>query len=207
VRYGVLGLQDDYHLGWSGGPKESLVAFDSEVTRAARVLALYEAALNEDHEVAERLVLNEYPQVSAELWALDIEAGAEIALIPEAVEVHSGGDYLAYALEVATWVVEETVRQSCYRTLNPQGSRDPADVSGGWAFRNLRGAMYLQMYWLMEMGGNVTRCRYCGRIVSLYSPTPGARKPPQHKKFCNDACRQRYHYHNKTKPRRQKEHS
>jgi len=201
--YGVLGLETDYHQGWGGGPKDSLQAFDAEVARAAGVLALYEAALNEDYEAAEHLVLNEYPQISAELWTLDIEEDRIPALISEAVGVHSNGDYLAYALEAASWIVEETVKGSCYRTLRPEGRRNPSELTGGWAFRNLRGAMYLQMYWLIDMGGNVTRCKQCGGIVSLSPPLPGARKPPQHKKFCNDACRQRYHYHNKTKPRRQ----
>jgi hypothetical protein len=41
---------------------------------------------------------------------------------------------------------------------------------------SLLGAMYLQMYWLMAAGGNVTRCKYCGRIISLASPAPDARK-------------------------------
>lgn len=69
--------------------------------------------------------------------------------------------------------------------------------------REFAGAMYLQMYWLMAAGGNVTRRKYCGRIISLTSPVPGARKTRQDKKFCDDACRQRHHYHTKTKPRRQ----
>lgn len=69
--------------------------------------------------------------------------------------------------------------------------------------REFAGAMYLQMYWLMAAGGNVTRRKYCGRIISLTSPVPGARKTRQDKKYCDDACRQRHHYHTKTKPRRQ----
>lgn len=207
LAYGVLGLDNDYHWGWSGGPNESLGAFDAEVDRAAGVLALYEAALNEDYEAAEDLVLNEYPQISAELWSLDIKEDATSARISEMVEVHSGGDYLVYALEAASWIVEEIVRESCYQTLRPEGRRNPSELSGGWGFRNLRGAMYLQMYWLMEAGGNVALCRYCARIVSLSAPSPGKRKPPQHKQFCDSACRQRYHYHNKTKPRRQQKRS
>jgi hypothetical protein len=68
----------------------------------------------------------------------------------------------------------------------------------------LYGAMYLQMYWLMAAGGNVTRCKYCGRIMSLTYPLPGgARKTRQDKKFCDNACRQKHHYHTKTKLKRQ----
>jgi hypothetical protein len=204
LTYGVLGLENDYHRGWSGGPKENLEAFDTEVIRATGVLALYEAALNEDYEAAKHLVLNEYPHISAELWGLDIEEVGITASISEMVEVHSGGDYLAYALEAASWIVEETVRGSCFPSLRPEGGRNPYELRGGWGFRNLRGAMYLQMYWLMEMGGNVVPCRWCGAIVSLSPPSPGTRKPPQHKQFCDDACRQRDYYHNTVKPRRQR---
>jgi hypothetical protein len=67
----------------------------------------------------------------------------------------------------------------------------------------LYGAMYMQMYRLIAAGGNVTRCKYCGRIISLASPGPDARKTRQDKKFCDDACRQRRHYRTKTKPKRQ----
>ena len=64
--------------------------------------------------------------------------------------------------------------------------------------------MYLQMYWLMAAGGNVTRCKYCGRIISLTYPlSGGARKTRQDKKFCDNACRQRHHYHTQTKLKRQ----
>ncbi len=59
------------------------------------------------------------------------------------------------------------------------------------------------MYWLMAAGGNATRCEYCGRIISLARPSPEFRKPPQHKRFCDKACRRSYHYHNKVKSRRQ----
>ena len=82
-------------------------------------------------------------------------------------------------------------------------SRSPSGVTATWNFKNPLGAMYLQMYWLMGTGGDITRCRYCGRIISLTSPLPGARKTRQDKKFCDDACRQRHHYHTRTKLRRQ----
>ena len=96
-----------------------------------------------------------------------------------------------------------TVSLYCFPTLNIGEPGGPSGVQSGWGFRNLLGPMYLQMYWLMAAGGNVTRCRYCSRIISLTSPLPGARKTRQDKKFCDNACRQRYHYHNKTKPQRQ----
>jgi hypothetical protein len=205
--YGVLGLAGDHHWGWAGENKarrayESLGAFDAEVNRAAGVLALYEAALNRDREAAEYYACEKYPQISAELWASGVEQELDPSFLQEMVQTHTDGDYLAYALEAASWIVESTVRELCYPTLWPEGSSNPSDVSGGWGFRNLRGAMYLQMYWLMAAGGNSARCKQCGGMIYLSSPLPGARKPRQDKKFCDDACRQRHHYHNTTKPRR-----
>ena len=209
-QYGVLGLAGDYHWGWTGENKarktvETLEAFEAEVTRAAGVLALYEAALNKNYADAKSLVLEEYPAISEELWSLGgLRTGQwDTSLISESVEMHSNSDYLAYALEAASWIVESTIRGSCYPILRPEGTRDPAKVASGWGFKNLRGAMYLQMYWLMAAGSNVTRCGYCGRIISLASPLPGARKTRQDKKFCDNACRQRHHYHTKTKLKRQ----
>jgi hypothetical protein len=112
--------------------------------------------------------------------------------------------YLRYSLETALDLVAFKVQNQCFPTLlSEEGVSHPSEVRAGWHFKSLYGAMYLQMYWLMAAGGSVTRCRYCGRIISLASPLPGARKTRQDKKFCNDACRQRFHYHTKTKPRRQ----
>ena len=97
-----------------------------------------------------------------------------------------------------------TVQAQCRPTLYlPEGGSDPSQVSASWGFKGLYAAIYLQMYWLMAAGGNVTRCKYCGRIIYLTSPVPGARKTRQDKQYCNNACRQRHHYHTKTKPRRQ----
>lgn len=208
-QYGVLGLAGDYHWGWTGENRahqayEPLEGFDAELSRAAGVLALYEAALNRDYEAAKYYACEKYPQISAELWAAGVRRNWDDSLVREMVQVHSGGDYLAYALRAASWIVELTVRESCYLTLRAEESSDPSDVSGGWGFKNLRGAMYLQMYWFMAAGGNATRCKYCGSVIYLSSSRPGARKTRQDKKFCDDACRQRYHYHNRIKPRQRR---
>ena len=73
--------------------------------------------------------------------------------------------------------------------------------------------MYLQMYWLVAAGEkHVARCQHCGKMINLMVRTPGPesegkrRKPRQDKRFCNDACRQRHHYQNTTKPKREAEH-
>jgi hypothetical protein len=84
------------------------------------------------------------------------------------------------------------------------GSPGPELVSGSWRPRNLLGAMYLQMYQLMISSGKLSRCKYCGRIIS-YAPSTAestARKPRKDKEFCDSRCRQNYHYHNRIKPTR-----
>ncbi len=211
-KYGVLGLAGNYHWGWTGANSahrsyESLADFDAEVERAAGVLALYEAALNRDEEAVRYYAFQKYPQISAEVGGARHDVAWDSSSVDEAIELWGDGDRLAYALEVASFAVESTVRESCYPTLGAERSRDPADVTGGWGFRNLRGAMYLQMYWLMSAGGNAKRCMYCGGVISLAPLSPGRRKPRQDRKYCDDACRQRHHYHNRTKPRQQRKNS
>lgn len=199
--YGVLGLTGVNHRAWLGGEQDSLEAFDEQVSRAAGILALYEVVLNQDHDEAERLIMEEHPSISAELWG-SIGSDWKVDEVGKIVAEEFEGNYLAYALEASSWLVERTVREYCHPTLRPEGTSDPSSLAGGWGFKNLLGAMYLQLYWLMSSGGEVTRCKYCSRIVSLSRPFPGARKPPKHKKFCDNACRQSYYYHNKTKGER-----
>jgi hypothetical protein len=60
-------------------------------------------------------------------------------------------------------------------------------------FDSLIGAMHLQMWWLMASAGDITRCEFCGRIVSLARARPEGRKHRRDKRFCDDACRQAHH--------------
>jgi hypothetical protein len=98
-------------------------------------------------------------------------------------------------------VVNRAVRTYCHRELVPtitfrKGGRllaDPAGTVGKWKFSNLLGAMYLQMYWLIEAGDKLTRCGHCGRVISLARPHPKGRKRRNDMRYCDDACRQAYH--------------
>ena len=210
-RYGVLGHGPGAHRSTT---PQSVEGFKRAVREAAGILAMYEAVLNSDSERAKFLVLEEFPilgrffRLCNTLPEVSTPTGREImvAFLSEKIEEHFGGDYLGYALWVVTDEVDEMVRHHCYPTLTFDivgGHHDPSKVKAGWGYNSLLAAMYLQMYWLVGAGGDVTRCRYCGRIVSLARPRPDARKVRQDKSFCDDACRQRYHYHNKVKPRRQ----
>jgi hypothetical protein len=103
-----------------------------------------------------------------------------IAQVSQVVEEYHNGDYLDYALWVTVREVEATMAGgSCYPVLElEKGTHgDLSKVRTSWTFPSLLGAMYLQMHWLIAAGGRVIRCRYCGRVISLTSPLPGARKP------------------------------
>ena len=92
----------------------------------------------------------------------------------------------------------------------PEHLYGPEALSAAWWPRNLLGAMYLQMYWLMTSFADLSHCRYCGRIISYAPPIPAGenrkvRKPRKDKEFCDSRCRQNYHYHNRVKPAHQDE--
>jgi hypothetical protein len=106
--------------------------------------------------------------------------------------------YLEFALRGAATKVAQTVRELCHPTLRFAESSwlppiNPYGIESTWWFDNLLGAAYLQMYWLMTSGGNITRCEYCGQVISLAKPHPEGRKRRSDKRFCNDACRQAHH--------------
>ena len=190
----------------------SLSVFREEAARAAGVLAMYEAAIVGDNGAAKKLILEESPFIGGRLWPtgpkhlplFEEDHELEVSLVAEWVEEVFEGDYLRYCLWTSKAVVEGTVHDFCYPMLRlGTNGRDPSEVVDVWAFENLLGAMYLQMYWLMGSGGNTTRCRWCNRIISLAKPHPDAKKRPQHKKFCDAQCRQKHHYYHEVRPNRQ----
>jgi hypothetical protein len=224
--YGLIGYTPDGYLGyqkpstggvswdefrwrlWIKGVQEegALSVFWEEVRRAAGVLAMYEAALRGDNAWAKELLLEGSPFIGGRFWPHVAgqlppppEGGRmlEASLVDDLVQGDLGGNYVQYCLLTAAWTVEETVNDFCYHTLDLGPDRDdPAQVVDVWTFENLLGAMYLQMYWLMGSGGNTTHCEWCGRLISLKSPYPGAKKRPSHKRFCDSYCREKWHYHN-----------
>lgn len=219
--YGLLGLPEG-NRGY-GGPDETVARFWGEVEEAAGVLAMYEAVLNGDARAAKRLALEDFPSLGAPELRCDMprltaeERRREISEIAARVERDPtdggfGGDYLAYVLNAAAEKVQWELHSSCHPRLeldlsvkegSLRWSNTPAGLVADWEIDTLMAAMYLQMYRLMGAGGDVTRCRQCRNIIALTSPGPGMRKPPQHKKYCDSACRQRHYYLVRTKPKRQ----
>jgi hypothetical protein len=247
-RHGTLDYSRYAHKHRDFRHANTVRAFWGEVCWAAGVLAMYEAALNQDESEAQRLAQNEFhflapPNYDAyDLWEsteildrseyesrartspLWKKFGGEAEEVADLVENYFGGDYLAYALEVAVVAVDEVVQEFCFPALRLDiytndivwvqpdlGLRrndysSPSRIKAGWGFRNLLGAMYMQMRWLMAAGADLKRCEYCGRIISLAPPSPGARKPRTDKTTCNKLCQQNlWNRRNRRKPRRQGE--
>ncbi len=191
-QYGLLGYGDG---DFFGGPEETLNNYAGSAYWAAGILAMYEAALNGDEEAAKGAVLEEFLPVDSVGSILEGIGEQRFAADKSRwIEERRNGSYVEYALETAMQLVMRTVGEECFPTLLPRGGvSDPSQISAGWSFKSLYGAMYLQMYWLMAAGGDVTRCEHCGRIISLARPHPEGRKRRRDKRFCDDACRQAHH--------------
>jgi hypothetical protein len=227
--YGVLGrsLTRLTRGCWSGDgwvQAQDVIDLMDSARMAAGTLALYEAVLNRDEEEAKLLMLEKSrwlgisyfrefktrPEGWPNMPGIPDTHEMQIALISKMVEEDHNGNYLDYALRRVVEIVNMKMGSSCNPLLelgevnhHDSSNHGSRHVMTSWGFTDLLSAMYFQMHWLVAAGRSVTRCRYCGNIISLASPLPGARKARQDKKFCDDACRQRHYYHNKTKPRRQ----
>jgi hypothetical protein len=181
-RYGVPGGSSSER----GGRPDSmdLRQFRLEAKRAWDILEMYEAVFNEDWEAA-RSALEEQ---------LREHARAPGYLSEEELPHH----YLLDALVGALTLVNRTVSLLCSpRMLFTESGfhpkPNPLGIKSTWHFDNLLGAAYLQMYWLMTTGSEVTRCEHCGRMIALSRSNPEGRKRRRDKRFCDDACRQARH--------------
>lgn len=185
-------------------PRDYVDDFFEEVDRAATVLALYEAVLERDREKA-RLTVEQGPSPFAkvlyeELWNWEEED-----------EKHFDG-ILGFALHAVAFEVTRMVRTYASRNFSmPPGRALFSRVNWGWSFDNLLGAMYLQMYWLLEAGeNNVTHCKSCGATIKLTASKPTSTDPSKTRKvrsdrqFCdnNGRCQQSYNYRTKGKHKR-----
>jgi len=175
----------------------SLPRFREEARRAWVVLAMYEAVLNGDAKAIQKL-FGEHGEGEP------FEDAAEVFSWVPPQDADYRNFALASALRCAAWATEQVVQRHCRQEMRFTMYRDvkpgPSSITGTfWIFDNLLGAMYLQMYWLLLSGADLARCENCGSPVPLHKQRPGRRKPPKHKRFCNDACRQAS-YRSKKKP-------
>ena len=103
------------------------------------------------------------------------------------------------ALFLLRQAIEKSVQALCRPKIVRDLEYDFLDVSGlkrGWKCCNLLGAAYLQAFWLITSGDDLSRCEYCRRIMSISQVHSNGRKQRTDKKFCNAACRQA-HYRSK----------
>jgi hypothetical protein len=189
-----------------GGPGETIDAIWYEVYTTNSILALYEAVLNRDATKLKSL-----------LFATDDSEWRE-RRIQNANELMktTGCEWIDVLVDRALGQVWEHVMSLAvfaYPAISPKGSSDERQLltidslNASWGVRNLLGALYLQFYWLVTSAGELSRCKYCGRIISYAPPLPDgedrkARKPRKDKAFCDSRCRQNFHYHNRIKPTR-----
>ncbi len=191
-----------------GGPEETFSSVLEEAFRANEVLALYEAAMSKDADKLEAALMRRSKD-SVE----DLRAHAQFRM------ERSGGSYLDalsnLAAELIFLRIQDVLERFTYPcisidretrvVLEPEPLFTVDQFYRSWQPRNLLGALYLQAFWLVTSTAELSKCKYCGRIISYAPPVPvgqerKARKPRKDKAFCDSRCRQNYHYHNRIKP-------
>jgi hypothetical protein len=180
-RYGLL------HEPWQR--QENLSSFYRNAKRAWIVLRLYETVLNGNARAVELLASQNLDENNT--LRDSFEAGE--VLFPELPEE---ARLLNVAILEVTARVGSVVERLCSPAVDFEELNFPLDYSkirSTMGFKNLVGAMYLQMHLLLTSGGNLTRCEYCKGIISLTRPHPEGRKRRRDKRFCDDACRQANH--------------
>lgn len=174
------GLPEDRYGEEEFKNKMPLALLWAESSHAWVVLTIYEAALRCDEQAVRSLLTcstyRDDPLVKV--------------LLPHLTDSRLA-NYLAPLMCV--FEVSETTNDLCRQYLVPRlrGGAVPLQsaIRIKWVFRNLLGAMYLQMFWLMAAGDHVARCEYCGQTISHASPHPEGRKRRSDRRFCDDACR------------------
>lgn len=186
------------HNDGRGGIEESVERFAVEAWKANMVLRLYEAAARSTGPDMDAIV---------DLMPDRKHGLGDGHYLPSVRDIHGKTPETArsWALEVVEEFVEDEIRGRCWPI---PVRRDDGSHGQGWAFDSLLGAMWVQMLWLML--GQARRCDWCGRVIDVDSeqdlrPTEhtndagktGRRKPPDHKRFCDDTggrCRSNWNY-------------
>jgi hypothetical protein len=145
--------------------------FRDEARRAWGVLALYESVLNGDAPAVKDVFLELRDDKVFSLW----EKFFRFEQVEDSDQIS-----LSIGLMGAAQTVEEAVHELCRHrirfSLESDKGPDLSTVHTDWDFDNLLGTTYLQMWWLMASAGDITRCEFCGRIVSLARSHPEGRK-------------------------------
>lgn len=176
-----------------GGIGETLTAHLMLAEQANETLRLYESALNRDVKNLESLIFDSEASDSVNEKRLSYIQGRierASATWQEGLVDAALGQVHEYVSSVGTFCYPAVTFDS---DSNDEPLLKPEHFRAATVPRNLEGAMYLQMYWLITSSGELSRCEYCGRILSLNRPNPGGRKRRNDRRFCNDSCRQAHH--------------
>jgi hypothetical protein len=204
------------YYGLLGFPQDDVVTAMTEVGnvsyrgpgRRDRVASFVQAA----REV--RVCLRTYEEVTADEGPLDLEA-LDAALEPWPLPdlrilrpwERRSGEERRWVLQGVGRMVQARISEHCYPKLShyPDGR-----FALSYGFKNLLGAIWLQMAWLLSAEDGVKRCELpdCFRVITF---EPGEQPPadaPKGKRgkyktredirFCKGRpCKQKYHYRKK----------
>jgi len=220
--YGLLSIQhyaivnpDDTSacLHWDKGRKESVLRFAEAAGEVRACLRIYEALTSEEEvdleallSLAEFLPLAKFLPIKAEMfWGK--RPGMERAWLLRAVGTTVQMLLQRHCLPQMTIYSRGSLLPTGNRYLLPTGK-----FALSLGFKNLLGAIWLQMAWLLEAEGErVRRCKLpgCLRVIHFESgepaADPGLRKNVRGKyktrvdrEFCKGrGCKQKYHYRKK----------
>ncbi len=181
--YGTLGGNTYYFDAPGNLPREShrrecLSDFEPAVNEAARCVGMYAAA------------------------RAPVTKATDAALQRYGVSGSTREQRREMALRTVGEIVGAHVRNECYPVLYPehdnQDVEKTAGFSLGWDFHSLRGAMYLELAWLMDRGITVRYCKGPGcPFLIRYD------RSRKDKEFCSPNCKEKWRYHHRVKPRKQ----
>jgi hypothetical protein len=214
----------------AGGPGDTLDVYGYQASVANKLFTLYEAVLNYDIDSLEKCFARHERLTVEDLreeWDPELEKRFEQHANPQKglydvqeilddmlVYRHGSGpttwgDYLIDRALLDIWkAVGAALSVFAYPSITSKGiisgPLTPTELTTTYRVRNLLGALYLQFYWLITSADELSRCKQCNRIISYALPVEGneKRKPRKDKVFCDDRCRQNYHYQNRVKPAR-----
>lgn len=198
--HGVLGLTffgpDDFGFrpaSTLGGKADTVAAFAHEAWKANGYLRLYEAATAEELDV---------DLISSYMIPRDKVVYTHPA--------HPPARTRGWALDVVATETQKKIAGNAYPALYGEVRR----LEAGWSFRNLLGAMWLQMFWLLTASEQPQRCKNCDSIIAYEQPNQPMQgtkandrsagyRTRKDKNYCDKKCRDQRHYLTVTKPRRQ----
>jgi hypothetical protein len=170
-----------------GGRDDTLSNFVEQAGAANATLRLYEAAIAQERPDID-FIKRGMPE---DRWDYYAQNPAEAR---------------KWALRRVGTIVEVYLKLYCFPSFHVE---QDGDVILTWQFRNLLGALWVQMMWLLT-STHQTHCARpgCSKIITFESgqlpPDPGLKKNPRgkyktriDKKFCSDTCRVRNHQQKK----------